>query len=208
MADRQLSDAEVTALAEFLGQVPLFQELHPDELVALVSIAQWETYAPGSELYQQSKADGTLYIIYSGEVALSHIDPQGAPNAVGEKGPGAWLGESSLLLDEPHDVTVKAATDVTALLIQRSEFNALREAMPGLWDRLTPKDENARKIHAPQFGWQSADENVVFFTREHSWSFIRVALLPFGILILGGLLVFAFTVLLVLLTRSKRTPTL
>ena len=191
MANHNMSDAEITALAEFLGQVPLFEELHPDELTALVSIAQWETYAPGAELYQQSKADGALYIIYSGEVTLSHIDPQGAPNDVGVKGPGAWLGESALLLDEPHDVTVKALTEVTALLLQRAEFDELRVAMPGLWDRLTPKDENARKIHAPHFGWQATDENVVLFTREHSWSFIRVALLPLGILILGGLLVFA-----------------
>lgn len=191
MSERQLSESEITALVEFLGQVPLFQALRTEDLEALVPIANRETYAPGAELYHQSEGDGTLYIIYEGEVALSHIDPQGAPNEVGTRGSRARLGESALLLGEPHDVTVKALTPVTALLFTRNEFKAVCDAVPGLWGRLTPKEENARKINAPQFGWQADDESVVLFTREHVWSFTRAALLPAGVLIVGGLLVYA-----------------
>lgn len=181
MADNALSAVELEALVEFLRQIPLFKNLRTSDLEALVNLATREEYPAGAVIYRQSDADGSLYVIYSGTVGLTHIDPQGAPNDVGARGPGDWLGESSVLLGEPHDVTAIAQTDTTVLVFTRDDFKALMAADPGLQGRLTPKDENARKIYAPKFGWQAADENVVVFTREHPWSLVRVIILPLGL---------------------------
>ena len=179
MADVPLSPAELEALTEFLHGIPLFANLRPLDLDTLVRQASKAEYPAGSILYRQSDADNSLYIIYAGTVGLTHIDPQGAPNDVGTRGPGDWLGESSALLGEPHDVTAIAVTPTTVLVFTRDDFKTLFAADAGFRGRLSPKDENARKINAPQFGWQASDESIIVFTREHKWSFFRVALLPF-----------------------------
>ncbi|HZY41928.1 MAG TPA: cyclic nucleotide-binding domain-containing protein, partial [Anaerolineae bacterium] len=181
MADNALSAVELEALVEFLRQIPLFKNLRTSDLEALVNLATREEYPAGAVIYRQSDADGSLYVIYSGTVGLTHIDPQGAPNDVGARGPGDWLGESSVLLGEPHDVTAIAQTDTTALVFTRDDIKVLSEDDPGFPGRLSPKDENARKIHAPKFGWQASDESIIVFTREHPWSMVRAALLPLGL---------------------------
>lgn len=186
MSERQLTAAEIQALAEFLRQVPLFSDLKTSDLEALAASANREEYQPGAVLYHQSDADNSAYVIYSGEVALTHIDPQGAPNEVGTKGVGALLGESSLLLGEPHDVAVRAVVDTTAIVFTRSDFQKVSNQNPGLMGRLKPKDENLRKINAPHFEWQGEGEVVVVFVREHIWSWIRSMFIPTGLLVLAA----------------------
>ena len=187
MPNNTLSDVKPETLIEFLREVPLFKNLRPADLEALLDLADRDEYPAGADLYRQSEADSSLYVIYTGTVGLTHIDPQGAPNDVGTRSVGDWLGESSALLGEPHDVTARAVTNTTALVFTRDDFKTLREADPGLPGRLTPKDENARKINAPKFGWQAPDENVVVFTREHPWSLVRTSILP-GSLTVGAVL--------------------
>jgi uncharacterized membrane protein YdbT with pleckstrin-like domain len=187
-SERELSPEEIEALVVFLRQIPLFAELRTTDLEALVTIARSEFFAAGGELYHQSEGDNTLYIIQSGEVGLTHIDPQGAPNEVGARQAGAWLGESSLLLGEPHDVTVRALNDVAAITFSRTEFKELCDQTPGMFARLTPKEENSRKINAPHYGWQGEDEAVVIFVRQHKWALVRSMFVPFGILV-GALIV-------------------
>jgi hypothetical protein len=191
MAANALSAVGLEALVEFLHQIPLFENLRIADLKALIGLAEHEAYPAGTDLYRQSEADSSLYVIYTGTVGLTHIDPQGAPNDVGTRSAGDWLGESSALLGEPHDVTARALTDTTVLVFTRDDFKKLMTADPGLQGRLTPKAENARKIYAPKFGWQASDENVVVFTREHPWSLVRTAILPFGLMglavVLAGL---------------------
>ena len=182
MTDRQLTLEEVEALVEFLGKVPLFAELRTSDLRALLPIAETDVYAPGAVLYHQSEVDNTLYIIFKGEVNLVHIDPQGAPQEAGTRGVGACLGESALLLGEPHDVTVRAVTETTVIAFERTTFNAVCDSTPGLKVRLTPNEENARKINAPHFSWQAGDESVVIFVRQHSWSVIRSMLIPIALM--------------------------
>ena len=155
MAEVPLTPAELEALAEFLHGIPLFANLRPIDLDALALQASKEEYPAGSIVYRQSDADGSLYVIYDGTLGLTHIDPQGAPNDVGTRGPGDWLGESSVLLGEPHDVTAIALTPTTAVVFTRDDFKTLFAGDPGFQGRLSPKDENARKINAPKFGWQS-----------------------------------------------------
>ena len=183
MADTVLSPEQRETLAEFLRGIPLFANLRTADLDALVGVASWEEYPVGAIVYRQSDADNSLYVIHAGRLGLTHIDPQGAPNDVGTRGPGDWLGESSALLGEPHDVTAIALEPTTALVFTRDDFKKLMADDAGFQGRLSPKDENARKINAPQFGWQAADENVVVFTREHPWSLVRTSIVPVGLTI-------------------------
>ena len=189
MAERQLTLEETEALVEFLGKVPLFAELRTSDLRALTPIVQTDVYPAGAVIYHQSDADNTLYIILKGEVALVHIDPQGAPQDAGLRGVGVGLGESSLLLGEPHDVTARAVKETTVITFERAAFKALSDSTPGLMARLTPNEDNARKINAPHFGWQAEDESVIVFVRQHSWSMIRSLLIPGALLVVAIIII-------------------
>jgi hypothetical protein len=173
-----LTPSQRDALLEFLHTVKLFEQLPAEELRVIADLAQRETIGLGGDLYRQSDDDKTLYIVYEGNVRLIHIDPTGAPNDVGTVSRGKMLGESALLLAEPHDVTALALTDVVTLVFKREAFMPLREQQPRLWGHLTPSPSVAVRLNAPQFGWQAADEAVVIFTREHWWGLIRRMFFP------------------------------
>ncbi len=174
-----LTPDQLDALIQFLRTVPLFEQLRDDELRVIADLAQRETTRLGQDVYRQSDDDQTLYIVYSGDVRLIHIDPTGAPNDVGTVGPGKMLGESALLLAEPHDVTALALTEVVTLVFKRETFMPLREQQPRLWGHLTPSPLVADRARTRRhFGWQAPDEAVVLFTREHWWGLIRRMFFP------------------------------
>src|SRR5512139_3322913 len=114
-----LTPAQSEELNQFLRSVPLFSRLQDDDLRVLIGLAVRETVQAGRDLFRQSDDDKTLYIVYAGQLRLIYIDPTGVPNDVGVAQPGRMLGESSLLLAEPHDVTALALTDVVTLTFKR-----------------------------------------------------------------------------------------
>jgi len=214
-----LTPIQLDELVQFLRGIPLFNRLQDDDLRVLTTLVQRETIQAGRDVYRQSDDDGTLYIVYAGQIRLIHIDPTGVPNDVGTAQPGRMLGESSLLLAEPHDVTALAVTEVVTLTFKRDTFMPLRDEYPRLWGRLNPSELVAKRLDAPHYGWQAQDEAVVLFTREHWWGLLRrmflpllallgiIALLIFiqqslpaflglsaavGLLILGGLVTYVF----------------
>jgi hypothetical protein len=173
-----LTPPQTEALADFLHRVPLFSQLHLEELQLVIGVATRETYLAGRDVYRQSDDDQTLYVVYSGDIRLIHIDPTGVPNDVGLAQPGRMLGEAALLLAEPHDVTALALTDVVTLTFKRETFMPLRDQQPHLWSRLAISDPVAKRLNAPHYGWQAADEAVVLFTREHWWGLLRRMFFP------------------------------
>ena len=185
-----LSPSQTEALVEFLRSVPLFSQLTDEDLHALIPLATRETYPAGRDVYRQSDDDKTLYIVYSGDIRLIHIDPAGVPNDVGLAQSGRMLGESALLLTEPHDVTALALTDVVTLTFKRDTFMPLRAQQPRLWGRLDISELVLKRLNAPHYGWQAADEAVVLFTREHWWGLLRRMFFPLlALLIIIGLLI-------------------
>ena len=173
-----LTPSQNEELIQFLHSVPLFKRLQDDDLHVLLSVATRETIQAGRDVYRQSDDDKTLYIVYSGQIRLIHIDPTGVPADVGLAQAGRVLGETALLLAEPHDVTALALTDVVTLTFKRETFMPLQEEYPRLWGRLTPSEPVAKRLHAPHYGWQAADEAVVLFTREHWWGLMRRMFFP------------------------------
>lgn len=172
---------ESMALKDFLRDVPLFAELADEELSALVTIAHGEEYHPSDRLFRQSDADNSLYIVYSGEVRLLYLDVNGVINDAGTRGPGELLDEAALLLGEPHDVTARALDEVTAIVLTRNEFEPLLDRYPRLMAHLSPTEEVALRLHVysrHRYKWQSSEEQVVLFVRQHYWGLVRASIVP------------------------------
>ena len=215
-----LSPAQVNELIAFLNDVELFKKVDESELRWLIEeveevkeadgkttirpkyLAQ-EFKKPGQELFRQSDSDGLLRILYKGTLRLLYIDPEGTPSTVGERVGGLRvgeqkeatpdsrvLGEASLFLAEPHDVTAVAVTEVTSLVFKRDTFMSLQTTNPRLWGRLNLNQKVADRLAAPRFDWLDTDELVIHFTREHWWGLMRRMFFPLlALLAMAGFMV-------------------
>jgi hypothetical protein len=112
---------------------------------------------------------------------LLHLDADGVVNDVGVRGSGDMLGESSLLLGEPHDVTARALGPVTVVTFTRGDFQPLFDAHPHLLSHLSPTEEVAMRLHIysrHRYKWQDTEEQVILFVRQHYWALVRASIVP------------------------------
>jgi len=81
-------------------------------------------FAPGEDLMTEGSATGRLYVLADGTVEI--LKEGFRINLV--SGPGAILGDMSILLDIPHMATVRAVTSCTAYVT--TEGRAFLQAHP------------------------------------------------------------------------------
>jgi uncharacterized membrane protein YdbT with pleckstrin-like domain len=169
-------------IVDQLGQVELFSALNLDDLRALAELAREEPYRRGELVCRQGDPGRRWYLVEDGVLHAFHVDPDGIEHEVAQFGPGDSFGESSLLLGEPHDVTIEAVEDAMLLSIDRENFDQLLEERPWILDDLRLASELERRRRAPRFDWQEPDEAVVFVLHKHDVILLRNLILP-GILL-------------------------
>jgi NADH dehydrogenase len=92
-------------------------------------------YEAGQEIIRQGERGETFYSILRGEVDVVR-DVDGAEERVARLGPGAYFGEDALLGDKPRSATVRAASPVDLLCLDRGNFRALTDNLRILRDAL------------------------------------------------------------------------
>lgn len=75
-------------------------------------------YDPGQAIVTQGDDGDSMFVIQSGEVEVVK-DLDGREVLLGTMGPGDFFGEMALFQNEPRSATVRAATEVRALTIDR-----------------------------------------------------------------------------------------
>ncbi len=109
----------------FLSTVPLFRELSGENLENIAEILEDRTYGAGESLMELGEAGDSLYLITSGKVRV-HIGSQ----ELAVLDAGAVVGEVALLDDQPRTASVTAIEPVTALRLDRLDFDQLLSAYP------------------------------------------------------------------------------
>ena len=94
----------------------------------------------GAVLVEIGQPGTGMLILEEGELA---VELRGGD--VVRLGPGEFVGELSLLIDEPRSARVRAATDVRCWAIARSDFAALLEDDPRVAVAMLPV--LARRLH-------------------------------------------------------------
>lgn len=113
------SAADAVARVELLARIPLFAPLPADVIEALAGQLERVTVQPGTEVVRQGDEGDRLYVVESGELAVS-ID--GEPGEV--LGSNDFFGEIALLRDVPRTATVTATTDTVLQALERDRFIA------------------------------------------------------------------------------------
>lgn len=101
------------------------------ELAAFESLTTPVRVSAGTELMRQGRFGNEAHIVLEGEL---RIERDG--EAIAIIGPGAAVGEHALLLNEPRNATVTAATDAVVAAMSRSEFSTMLEQCPSIGRRI------------------------------------------------------------------------
>ncbi len=176
-------------VVQYLGQTALFAALGDEELQALAGYVGVAHLRPRDVLYTQGEIDPTFYILYEGEAIIRARDQDGRERPRGYLQAGDSVGESSLFLREPRDVTVEATTHTNWFYLTAEDLDQYLELYPEVWESLLVRDgvEARRKLR--RFPWMEPDEQFVFRSRRH-WFYLLTTLILPGLALAAALFVF------------------
>lgn len=138
---------------ELIRRVPLFSMLTAAQGDAVAAAVVKRRFKRGEAIVEQGKQSNALSIILTGRARVIATDPRGREVILATMRPGDYVGEMSLIDNEPHSATVVAEIQTDALILGRLEFaRCLPEnssmayaVMKGLVQRLRQAD---RKIES------------------------------------------------------------
>jgi len=119
-------NAEYIGILTALERVPLLKRLPKDQHPILAACCVTKVYKEGQLCIKQGDLGNELFLIRSGEaVVLIDEGNGGKPKQVNTVREGDYFGENALLHDEPRNATIKAASELTCLVISREKFQEL-----------------------------------------------------------------------------------
>lgn len=122
---------------ELLSKVPLFAEvLDGDQLRFLAEKSRPAFFRADTRLMSQGTLGGAMYVITTGEVAVTFVDEEAREKTVAKLGPGEIVGEMSLFTGDRRTATVSALTNVDALEITKASLERVFAKSPELVDRI------------------------------------------------------------------------
>ncbi|MFZ4855767.1 MAG: SLC13 family permease [Desulfuromonadaceae bacterium] len=116
--------------------IPLLSNLNRLERAGLVPSLSREDRNMGETIVLQGDRGEALYIILSGTVRVSRVDPRMEKPTIALLGPGECFGEMALLAGLPRSASVEALTDVSLLRLSRKNFEKLLQSNPSVSNHL------------------------------------------------------------------------
>ena len=114
----------------------MFPKLEPKEIDRLRRFAEQRSYEPGKCLVKTGEVSAGLFVVLSGEVAVSRRDPMGEQLAIISHPPGSFSGELAQLSGRPSLVDACAVVETEALVIPPSSLRELLVAEAELGERI------------------------------------------------------------------------
>lgn len=138
---------------ELIRRVPLFSMLTAIQAEAVAEAVVKSRFKRGEAIVEQGKKSNALFIMLTGRARVVTTDQRGREVILATLHTGDYVGEMSLIDDEPHSATVRAEIQTDVLVLGRTEFaRCLPEnstmayaVMRGLVQRLRQAD---RKIES------------------------------------------------------------
>ncbi|MEQ8191981.1 MAG: Crp/Fnr family transcriptional regulator [Candidatus Eremiobacterota bacterium] len=115
---------------ELLKTIPLFSNLKEKYLLSLAQKTCEKNYNEDTLILQKGEKSGFLGIILSGELKVILLSPQGREVNLAILKPYEYIGEMSLLDDEPHSATVITLKKSRLLILPRDAFQEILKENP------------------------------------------------------------------------------
>ena len=138
---------------DLIRRVPLFSVLTDAQAASVADSVVKRRFKRGELIVEQDKKSNALFILLTGRARVIKADERGREVILATMQPGDYIGEMSLIDNQPHSATVKAEIQTDVLMLGRMEFaRCLPEnssmayaVMRGLVQRLRQAD---RKIES------------------------------------------------------------
>jgi hypothetical protein len=126
-----------SGLADFLGQVTLFEEFSPAELARLARSAHERTYRDGESIYEQGTPGAALFLVRSGVVEILRRKRNGVEVSVLLLERPASFAEQAALGAEPVRWTsARAHGPVSLVALGSSDLESLGRRFPLLANKI------------------------------------------------------------------------
>jgi CRP-like cAMP-binding protein len=112
-------------LPRYLSVLPLFNEMHTDELQRLAAGSQLRRLARGDMVFRVGQACEEFHVTVIGQVKLFAISPSGQEKVIELVGPGNSFAEALMFTGRPYIISAQALTD--SLLLSVSKAAVLAE---------------------------------------------------------------------------------
>ncbi len=138
---------------ELIRRVPLFSMLTAGQAESVSAAVVKRRFKRGETVVEQNKKSNALFILLTGRARVVTTDARGREVILATLQPGDYLGEMSLIDNQPHSASVITELQTDVLMLERGEFaRCLPEntsmayaVMKGLVQRLRVAD---RKIES------------------------------------------------------------
>lgn len=108
---------------ELLRRVPLFAALTPNQSASIADAIVKKRFKRAEIIVEQGKKTDALYIILTGRARVMSTDSRGREVILATLQPGDYIGEMSLIDDEPHSATVRTEIQTDVLMLDRDAFS-------------------------------------------------------------------------------------
>lgn len=115
-----------------IESVPIFSSITEEELLKITAITTDRTYQKGEMVYLQGDEGGKLYVLHKGRVKITRLGTSGKEQVIRVLGPGAFMGELSLLSPVPMTDNAEALETTTMCMIDGKELKGLMLENPSI----------------------------------------------------------------------------
>jgi CRP/FNR family cyclic AMP-dependent transcriptional regulator len=139
---------------ELIRRVPLFSMLTAGQAESVAEAVVKNRFKRGDAIVEQGKKSNALSIILTGRARVITTDQRGREVILATMQPGDYVGEMSLIDNEPHSATVRAEVESLALMdVYGRVARALLEfAIPDAQGNAVIRDKVSRQDLAKMVG--------------------------------------------------------
>jgi CRP/FNR family cyclic AMP-dependent transcriptional regulator len=107
---------------DLIRRVPLFSLLTNEQAQSIADSVIKRRYRRGEIIVEHNRKSNALYILLTGRARVLTSDSRGREVILAVLQPGDYVGEMSLIDNEPHSATVRAEVQTDMLVLGRTEF--------------------------------------------------------------------------------------
>lgn len=168
---------ETSERVDFLKQIHLFHGLEDGELATIAEELIEAAYPEGGVIFEQGSRAENFYLIYGGSVRITRKQ-NGKEIQLARLVEHDYFGEMSLVAKRQRSGTAIALTDLTLLLLSRTDFEKLFKSAPQFRLNLDLAIRSRQLAQKLQFKWLRPDEVIYFLVRKHPIVLYQKLILP------------------------------
>lgn len=107
---------------DLIRRVPLFSMLTTEQAQGIADSVVKRRFRRGEIIVEHGRKSNALFILLTGRARVLTADARGREVILAVLQPGDYVGEMSLIDNEPHSATVRAEIQTDMLILGRAEF--------------------------------------------------------------------------------------